>query len=173
MARAIKNKPIPKALAGAAPEMAELFRGTEVYGGLDAEGLRETSKFAEQANVLGLAAHRIARPLGEEGTREFAGGLGDLPRDLLRALGAEYRQVLGLFLGEAVVLAAIGGVGGLVIGGGLAVLIKLAVPALPIHTSVEFVVLALGMAAVIGLIAGVLPARRAASLEPVDALRTE
>jgi len=92
---------------------------------------------------------------------------------LLRALGAEYEQVLGLFLGEAVVLAAIGGLGGLVIGGGLALLIKLTVPALPIHTSFQFVFLALGVAIVIGLIAGVLPARRAASLEPVDALRTE
>jgi len=92
---------------------------------------------------------------------------------LLRALGAEYEQVLGLFLGEAVVLAAIGGLGGLVIGGGLALLIKLTVPALPIHTSFQFVFLALGAAIVIGLIAGVLPARRAASLEPVDALRTE
>lgn len=92
---------------------------------------------------------------------------------LLRALGAEYEQVLGLFLGEAVVLAAIGGLGGLIIGGGLALLIKLTVPALPIHTPIQFVFLALGVAVVIGLIAGVLPARRAASLEPVEALRTE
>lgn len=92
---------------------------------------------------------------------------------LLRALGAEYEQVLGLFLGEAVVLATIGGLGGLVIGGGLALLIKLAIPALPIHTPIEFVFLALGVAVVIGLIAGVLPAHRAASLEPVDALRAE
>jgi len=92
---------------------------------------------------------------------------------LLRALGAEYEQVLGLFLGEAVVLAAIGGLGGLVVGGSLALLIKIAVPALPIHTPIQFVFLALGVAIVIGLIAGVLPARRAASLEPVEALRTE
>jgi putative ABC transport system permease protein len=92
---------------------------------------------------------------------------------LMVALGAPRRTILGLFLGEAVTLSAIGGVMGLALGFGLAQLIHLAVPALPVHTPLSFVLLAEGIAIVIGLLAGVLPARRAARLDPVDALRAE
>ena len=92
---------------------------------------------------------------------------------LLRALGAKRSQVLSLFLGEAIVLSAIGGFFGLVFGVGLAQLLHLTLPALPVHTPWTFVVLAEGLAVFIGLAAGVLPARRAAQLDPVEALRTE
>jgi putative ABC transport system permease protein len=92
---------------------------------------------------------------------------------LLRAIGAERRQVLSLFIGEAVVLAAIGGFAGLMLGGGGAWLLGITVPALPTHTPWLYVVLAEGLAVVIGLLAGVLPAYRAANLDPIEALRTE
>ena len=92
---------------------------------------------------------------------------------LLVALGAPRRTILGLFLAEAVALSALGGVAGLALGFGLAQLIHFFVPALPVHTPMTFVVLAECLAIVIGLLAGVLPARRAARLDPVDALRAE
>jgi putative ABC transport system permease protein len=92
---------------------------------------------------------------------------------LLVALGAPRRTILGLFLGEAVALSALGGVMGLLLGLGLAQLIHLAVPALPVHTPMVFVILAEAVAVVIGLLAGVLPATRAARLDPVEALRAE
>jgi putative ABC transport system permease protein len=92
---------------------------------------------------------------------------------LLRAIGAGRRQILLLFLGEAVVLASIGGLAGLVIGAGGAWLLGTAVPALPTHTPWSYVVLAEIMAAFIGLLAGVLPARHAANLDPIEALRAE
>lgn len=92
---------------------------------------------------------------------------------LLVALGATQRAILGLFLGEAVALSALGGAAGLVLGLGLAQIIHLAVPALPVHTPLSFVLLAMTMSVVIGLLAGVLPARGAARLDPVEALRAQ
>jgi len=92
---------------------------------------------------------------------------------LLVALGAPRRTILGLFLGEAVALSALGGLLGLLLGSGLAEALHLFLPALPVHTPPAFVVLAEAIAVFIGLVAGVMPARRAARLDAVDALRAE
>lgn len=89
---------------------------------------------------------------------------------LMRALGAQHQQIMSLFLGEAVVLSTFGGLVGLVIGLGLCALFSLA---LPVQVSWFYVLLAEITAVVIGLIAGVLPARQAARLDPVEALRSE
>ena len=92
---------------------------------------------------------------------------------LLRALGAGKGQILTLFLGEAILLAAAGGLAGLVLGWGGALLINQLVPSMPVHTPLYFVFAAEFAAILIGLVAGVAPARRAAAMIPVEALRTE
>lgn len=92
---------------------------------------------------------------------------------LLKALGARERTILGIFLSEAAALAAVGGALGLVLGIGIARLAHLAFPSLPVKTPLSFVILAEAVAIAIGLAAGVLPARRAARLDPVEALRAE
>lgn len=92
---------------------------------------------------------------------------------LLRALGAGRRQILSLFIGEAIVLASLGGLAGLMVGAGGAWLLEKIVPALPTHTSWRYVLLAEGLACLIGLLAGVLPAHHAARLDPIEALRAE
>ena len=92
---------------------------------------------------------------------------------LLRAIGATRRSILLLFLGEAALLAAIGGGAGLALGWGIAGALKLVLPALPVHASWHYALLAEAVAVSVGLVAGVLPARRAALLDPLEALRSE
>lgn len=92
---------------------------------------------------------------------------------LLRAIGAKRRRILQLFLGEAVLLAGLGGIAGLLVGLGIVAVVNLTIPAMPAQIAPVYVVLAETIAVIIGLIAGVLPAHRAAALEPLEALRTE
>jgi putative ABC transport system permease protein len=92
---------------------------------------------------------------------------------LFRSIGANRGQILILFIGEAVVLSGIGGFAGLIIGAGGAWLLGATVPALPTHTPWLYVFLAEILAVVIGLLAGVLPALKAANLDPIEALRAE
>jgi putative ABC transport system permease protein len=92
---------------------------------------------------------------------------------LVRAIGATRRQVQLLFLTEAAALATLGGAFGVLAGMGIAALLRLAIPGLPVHTPLVFVVLAVAMSTVTGLLSGVLPARRAAGLDPIEALRAE
>jgi putative ABC transport system permease protein len=92
---------------------------------------------------------------------------------LLKALGTTYTQIMAIFIVEAILIAFAGGIGGIGIGLGIARLLGLFLPSLPVHTSWTYVIAAELMAVVVGLIAGVLPARSAARLEPVHALRTE
>ncbi|HYI13436.1 MAG TPA: ABC transporter permease [Thermoanaerobaculia bacterium] len=92
---------------------------------------------------------------------------------LLRALGTTQPQIVRLFLGEAALVAAAGGAAGLLLGAGTAHLLTLFLPALPVSTPWWFAVLAEGIAVLVGLVAGVAPARHAARLEPLEALRAE
>lgn len=92
---------------------------------------------------------------------------------LLRALGARRSQILWLFLAEAVVLALIGGLAGLSFGIGGALLLDVLIPALPVNIAWGYVLASVLLSGAIGMIAGVVPAQRAARLDPVEALRTE
>jgi putative ABC transport system permease protein len=92
---------------------------------------------------------------------------------LLRALGAGRRQIVALFIGEAVVLAGLGGAAGLFTGAGGAWLLGRLVTALPTHTPWRYALYAELLSLLIGLLAGVLPARYAANLDPIEALRAE
>lgn len=92
---------------------------------------------------------------------------------LLRAVGAGRAQVRQVFLTEAAALALAGGTAGLAAGLGLAALLRTAIPGLPVETPLSFAMAALILSAGTGLAAGVLPAQRAARMDPVDALRAE
>lgn len=92
---------------------------------------------------------------------------------LAKAIGATRRQILQLYLAEASILSTSGGVLGLLVGMGLAQTLRLFIPALPVHTPLTFVAAAVGVSLAVGLLSGILPARRAASLQPVEALAAE
>ncbi|HSM86437.1 MAG TPA: ABC transporter permease [Candidatus Limnocylindrales bacterium] len=92
---------------------------------------------------------------------------------LLKALGATHGQVMVLFIAEAALIAFLGGLSGILLALGIARTLAIFVAALPVKTSWLYAVLAECVAVLVGLIAGVLPARAAAKLEPVQALRAE
>jgi putative ABC transport system permease protein len=92
---------------------------------------------------------------------------------LLNALGARHGQIMALFLAEAAGLAALGGVAGLAMGVGVAQLLHVAVPALPVRLAWDYILAAECVAVAIGLAGGIAPARRAARFDPVAALRAE
>jgi len=96
-----------------------------------------------------------------------------------KAVGARRRDVLIQFLIESMFLSGVGGILGILLGAGLAVLVAALaassgssqVP--PPVVSTPSVVLAFGVSVAIGLFFGIYPANRAASLNPIDALRYE
>lgn len=89
-----------------------------------------------------------------------------------KALGATRRDIMLQFLFEAATLTGIGGligvVTGLAVGRGAALLLDVEAP-----TPVGITLIAVGVSISIGLVFGLIPARRAARLDPVEALRYE
>src|SRR5260370_38873120 len=90
-----------------------------------------------------------------------------------KAIGARRRDVIWQFLTEAVVLTGAGGVIGVLLGGGISLLINLAVPPLPSAIPLWAVILAVGVSMSVGLFFGMYSAIKAARLDPVEALRYE
>ncbi|MFA6005714.1 MAG: ABC transporter permease [Patescibacteria group bacterium] len=89
---------------------------------------------------------------------------------LLKAIGAKDKDILTQFLFESMVMTLIGGVVGISLGSGFALLISLAFH-IPFIVSIPAIVIAVGVSTGVGIVFGLYPARRAANLSPIDALQ--
>lgn len=90
-----------------------------------------------------------------------------------RALGATQSNILMQFLIESVAIASLGGIIGLALGAGIIEIARLLMPSLPVRLSAWIAATALGFSGAVGVVSGVIPARMAARLDPVESLRYE
>jgi putative ABC transport system permease protein len=141
---------------------------------------------AEMLSVLGRVLDVVTTAVGAiGGVALLVGGIGILTVmwisvnervaeiGLCRSIGATSGQILLLFLAEAGALAGAGGILGVATALTLGWLARILVPGLPFHTPPEYMAAAIALSIAVGLASGTLPARRAARLDPVDALRAE
>ena len=91
---------------------------------------------------------------------------------LRKALGARRREILLQFLAEAVVLTSLGGILGIAFGSAIGLIISLAT-GFPVSLPWWSVAIGLGFSAAVGIFFGMVPAIRAARLDPIEALRHE
>ena len=113
--------------------------------------------------VGGIVIMNIMLMAVSERTREIG---------IRKAVGAKARDIERQFLAEAIALSSCGGLLGVAAGWSFAALIA-AVSPLPARITWWSVVLAMGLGAGVGVLFGVYPARRAAKLDPITALRAE
>ena len=92
---------------------------------------------------------------------------------VLRAIGASRKRIRDVFLLEAMFLAILGAMLGLLIGFAAINITLMLYPDLPIAIAWDYILYAVLISLAIGLLAGFLPARAAARLDPVEALRTD
>ena len=89
---------------------------------------------------------------------------------LLRAIGATRGNILSVFLAESVLLAGTGGITGIFLGVGMVKLLVFFYPAVPAHAPEWILAASMTVSLVLGGVFGVVPARRASRMDPIEAL---
>jgi putative ABC transport system permease protein len=89
-----------------------------------------------------------------------------------KALGARRQEILIQFLAEAVALTSVGGVIGILIGAGIGITVNL-LTGFPVSLPIWAFAMGFGFSASVGIVAGMVPAVRAAKLDPIESLRYE
>ncbi len=114
--------------------------------------------------ISGIGIMNIMLVTVTERTREIG---------LRMAVGASRRQVLTQFLTEAVVISIGGGLIGILIGISIPLVARIFADGIPVPVSITSVFVAFFVSLVVGVVFGILPANRAAGLNPTEALRYE
>ncbi len=137
--------------------------------------LSTTDRILGGVSVIGVVAASISLLVGGMGIMNIMStSVLERTREigLRKALGARRHDILWQFLLEAAIISSIGGIIGLILGGGASAIIA-HITDFPLTPSPLAIVMALLVSVVVGILSGYLPARRAASLHPVEALRYE
>jgi putative ABC transport system permease protein len=113
--------------------------------------------------VGGIVIMNIMLAVVTERTREIG---------IRKSLGARRRDILNQFLVESSFLAAIGGLAGVILAWLAAIAVRNSTP-VPMALPWSSVFLGVGLSAIVGLFFGIYPARQAARLDPIEALRAE
>ncbi|MHC5539543.1 ABC transporter permease [Singulisphaera rosea] len=114
--------------------------------------------------VGGIGIMNIMLATVTERTREIG---------IRRALGAKRKDITQQFLIETIVLSSVGGVLGVTVGVAIPRVIVMLIPEQKAFVTVGSVLLSFGISVGIGILFGLYPARRAAMMDPIDALRHE
>jgi len=154
-------------LTGNTPDDFSLRNLTEILQAQEAASKVMAILLAAVASVSllvgGIGIMNIMLVSVTERTREIG---------LRLAVGARSKDILSQFLVEAITLSTIGGVLGILLGG-LGTWLVAELAAWPVQLSFLSIVLAVGFSAVIGIFFGYYPARKASSMQPIQALRYE
>jgi putative ABC transport system permease protein len=113
--------------------------------------------------VGGVVIMNIMLAVVTERTREIG---------IRKSVGARPSDILNQFLVESSTLSAVGGLIGVSLAWSIAVIVRSATP-VPMAVPVSAIVIGVGLSTVVGLFFGIYPARRAARLDPIEALRHE
>jgi len=145
--------------------------------------LNTADRFIEQFDSITAMVGLVAIALSSVGL--LVGGIGVMNIMLVsvtertseigirKAIGARRRDITTQFLFEAMTLTLLGGVLGVLLAVGVSQIIILIFPSLPASIPMWAVIAGLVVSAAVGLIFGVWPARKAARLDPIEALRYE